>query len=416
MPGAGSEQRPNPAGLAATPSGPQSVASDQARADASVASAPADAGSAGSPDGACTGTLGAQLTRANPLISRGVSTFSSPGAGGQDVDGAYHNGGWSAGNPTDAAPAWVALHLDSGPSRLLVSWDDGGTYNYHYFRDQADEAVYGLPGAYHIDVSADSTNGSDGTWQTQVDVTANHVRTRAHAIDFAGQSWVKLVITGAPASAANGVSIGEIDVHDLSATGSCLPEDTWFFMGDSITAFAYDRASIHQPSFATGINAASPVFFPAMINGGIGGETSTDALARLDDALQLNPDYRFFVLGYGTNDAGGGNSVDQYRTNLQSLIDRVKAAGRTPVIPHIPPSADGGHDDIPAYNTVIDELTAQNQLLPGADLYGYFSQNTGLFNCPPCANNRMTDNLHPNDDGLRGMNAVWTTAMRGLYP
>jgi hypothetical protein len=28
----------------------------------------------------------------------------------------------------------------------------------------------------------------------------------------------------------------------------------------------------------------------------------------------------------------------------------------------------------------------------------------------------MTDNLHPNDDGLKGMNAEWTEAMRGLYP
>jgi hypothetical protein len=28
----------------------------------------------------------------------------------------------------------------------------------------------------------------------------------------------------------------------------------------------------------------------------------------------------------------------------------------------------------------------------------------------------MTDNLHPNDDGLEGMNAVWTEAMRVLYP
>ena len=50
-----------------------------------------------------------------------------------------------------------------------------------------------------------------------------------------------MVITAAPAEASNGVQIGEIDVHDISATGAGLPDDTWFFMGDSITAFAYDR-------------------------------------------------------------------------------------------------------------------------------------------------------------------------------
>ena len=78
-------------------------------------------------------------------------------------------------------------------------------------------------------------------------------------------------------------------------------------MGDSITAFAYDRAVRHQPSFAAAINTATAkAYMPAMINGGIGGEKSTDGLARLADTLALNPDYHFFVLGYGTNDAAGG--------------------------------------------------------------------------------------------------------------
>ena len=43
-----------------------------------------------------------------------------------------------------------------------------------------------------------------------------------------------------------------------------------------------------------------------MINGGIGGELAQDGLARLDEALMLNPDYRYFALCYGTNDAAGG--------------------------------------------------------------------------------------------------------------
>ena len=93
------------------------------------------------------------------------------------------------------------------------------------------------------------TDGTDGAWAAAGDpVIGNHVRTRAQALDFTGKTWVKMVITAAPAEASNGVQIGEIDIHDISATGAGLPDDTWFFMGDSITAFAYDRTN--PPSFA----------------------------------------------------------------------------------------------------------------------------------------------------------------------
>ena len=158
-------------------------------------------------------------------------------------------------------------------------------------------------------------------------MTGNHVRTRAHALDFTGKSWLKMVITAAPAKASSGVQIGEIDVHDISATGAGLPDDTWFFMGDSITAFAYDRTN--PPSFATLIDTATAhAYFPAMINGGIGGELTGSGLARLDEALALNPDYHFFAITYGTNDSWGNKTdTSAFRSNLQMMIDKIKAAG-----------------------------------------------------------------------------------------
>ena len=127
----------------------------------------------------------------------------------------------------------------------------------------------------------------------------------AHALDFTGMSWVKMVVTETPANASNNVIIGEIDVHDISADRDrACPEDTWFFMGDSITAFAYDRAAPISPASPPAINTAtSQAYLPAMINGGIGSELTATALARLDEALALNPDYRFFAISYGTNDS-----------------------------------------------------------------------------------------------------------------
>jgi acyl-CoA thioesterase-1 len=194
------------------------------------------------------------LQHPNPIISRSKTTFSSPPGGAAVVDSTYHSGGWYAGSPSAQAPAWVAIELGLGPSRVLVQWDDGGTYNY---RDPSSAMVYGLPGAYEIQVSNDSSNGQDGSWTNVVTVTDNAVRTRGHAIDFGGKSWVKLLITALPPNAANGVTIGEIDVHDISATGSRMPDDTWLFLGDSISAFAYDRAAAHQPRWRAWLRCSS---------------------------------------------------------------------------------------------------------------------------------------------------------------
>ena len=198
------------------------------------------------------------IAHPNPIISRHAMTFASNGNGAAVVDGQYHNGGWSAGT----LPAWVAIKLTTSASQVLVSWDDGGTYNYE---DPAGTTVYGFPADYHFEISADSTKGSDGTWTpVGTSIMGNKVRTRAQSFPFAGMSWIKMVITAAPAGeSSNGVQIGEIDVHDISATGAA--DDSWFFMGDSITAFAYDRGALHQPSFAAGINMASSAYFPAMI-------------------------------------------------------------------------------------------------------------------------------------------------------
>jgi lysophospholipase L1-like esterase len=367
--------------------------------------------SGGNGGGGATGSGGSytpptlKLSHPNPIISRNAQVFSFPAGGNAVVNGQYHNGGWAAGSPTAAAPAWVAIKLTAGPTRVLVSWDDGGTYNY---KDPAGTPVYGLAADYHFEVSADSTNGMDGTWTAAgTPVTGNHVRTRAHAFDFTGKSWIKMVITAAPAEASNGVQIGEIDVHDISATGADLPEDTWFFMGDSITAFAYDR--VYANTFADLISTATAkAYFPAMINGGIGGELTSAGLARLDEALALNPDYRFFAITYGTNDSWGNKTdTSGFRSNLQMMIDKIKAAGRTPVLSHVPYSADGNHTTLAQFNAVVDDLTRTNQLQVGPDFTTWFMEH---------ADQLQDDKVHPAPAGRVAMNKLWADAMRVVYP
>jgi lysophospholipase L1-like esterase len=357
----------------------------------------------------------------NPRISIGKPTFGYTSQLYQNtsvlVDGIFNTYAttWYAGFPSNSAPAWFAINLGPGPTRVLLEWNAGANYNY-------EETDYGGPGDYTIYTSSNSTTGSNGTWLPVVSVTNNIYRTRSHSFDFTGMSWVKMVITATPTNSLNGVTFDEVEVYDVSTAYSRgrIPEDTWFFMGDSITAFWADRSTAngtppaytndptsHMPDFAQLINAANTNYFPSMIDGGIGGESSADGLARLPQNLIDNPDYHYWALDYGANDASG-NTIDTtaFQANMQAMINLLLANGRIPVIPHISYATDGQHDYVANFNAVIDQLVATNHILAGPDSYTFFMNNT----------NQLVDGLHPNDAGIRSYNILWAQAMRHLYP
>jgi lysophospholipase L1-like esterase len=313
------------------------------------------------------------------------------------VDGKYRTfaGTWNAGRPTAEAPAWVAIDVGRGPSRLLLVWSASGSYNY-------DETDYGSPGSYRVETSADSTTGSDGSWSTVAHAEGVSTHAGEHAFDFRGARWVRFVVTGVPPTSPNGVQIDEIALHDVSQ-GS---DDTWFFMGDSITAFVFDRATpAHQPGFAERIHALAPAYDPAIINGGIGGDKSDDGVRRIDAWLTSCPDMKHWVLAYGTNDAAGNaEDVSRFRANMATLVARVRSAGREPVLGEIPFASDGQHGGIPRFNQVLAELReASAPLTP--PLYAWFSSHP----------DELRDGVHPNDAGIVSINRLWADAMRPLY-
>jgi lysophospholipase L1-like esterase len=163
-----------------------------------------------------------------------------------------------------------------------------------------------------------------------------------------------------------------------------------------------------MPDFAQWINRYNTNYFPSMINGGIGGETAANGLARLATNLTTNPDYYYWALGYGSNDsAGNNNNTTAFKSNLQAMINLLLANGRMPLIPHIPYAADGSHNYITNFNAVIDTLVASNHILAGPDLYTFFKANPGQL---------QADGLHPNDAGMRSFNLLWAQAVRQLYP
>jgi lysophospholipase L1-like esterase len=302
---------------------------------------------------------------------------------------------WAAGRPTPEQPAWVALDIGRGASRVVLSWSSAGSFNY-------DETDYGSPGAYRIETSADSRDGSDGAWVPVAQVEKVGTHARAHSFDFAGKRWVKFVVTGAPAASPNGVQIDEIEVRD--ATGGV--RDSWFFMGDSVTAFAFGRAPPHEIDFGANIQHRHPPHSPLVINGGIGGEKSDEGLRHIDEWLTLNPDARFWCLAYGTNDsAGDATDTAPFRANLGAILGRVQGAGRIPILASIPFAADGQHANIPRFNDVIADLRVAHSLPKGPDLYAWFAAHP----------EELRDGLHPNDRGVGSINRLWADAVETLY-
>lgn len=202
--------------------------------------------------------------------------------------------------------------------------------------------------------------------------------------------------------------IDEIDLYDVSTSSNL--NDTFFFSGASITTIAFNRFDEHQPSFDEDVHRAYPQLFPVMIDGGMGGWSSSDALTGIDLWLTLNPDMHYWLLGWGTNDAMDHASPEQYRANLQILIDKIKQAGHVPILgrltyAHVAGKNEGPLDqEIQSLNAVIDQLTVENGLIRGPDFYQLFREHWQTY--------LDTDGIHPSPAGAIAMNEAWFEALR----
>jgi lysophospholipase L1-like esterase len=342
-----------------------------------------------------------RVTTPSPLVSLDARVTASDNVTYPEhaTDGVYHDpSGVVFGLPTEDEPAWVAIELEGDYERLLLTFADAewGNYNAKKF----------TPRSYRIETSADSRDGADGEFTTVVEIEDNPVRTREHAFGFAGQRWVRFVVTAAHADSP-AVRVDEFALYDIGAAGDGKPEDTWFFLGDSITAGAFTR-TFNTNDFDRVISAAAPGFTPAYLNGGISGETASEGLARLERVLTEIPDVSHVLIGYGTNDSWGSQSVESvgFENSMNALVDRVLEADKVPILARIP-YASTAHATLPDFNAVIDRITADRGLPCGADLYGHF-----LLHPDELA----ADGVHPATAGYSSMNRVWAEAVLPLYP
>src|SRR6185312_3531280 len=166
------------------------------------------------------------------------------------------------------------------------------------------------------------------------------------------------------------LTINQVDIYDVSNNLN----DTFFFTGDSITGMAYNRFDANQPSYPEDVHKAYSQYFPVTLDGGFGGWNSSGAVQDIDSWLALNPDIKYWLLGWGTNDALEQVSPQIFQANLQVLVDKIEKAGHIPLIAHIPYMNKGASVDqeIQALNAVIDQVTVANGLIAGPDFYQLF--------------------------------------------
>jgi lysophospholipase L1-like esterase len=208
--------------------------------------------------------------------------------------------------------------------------------------------------------------------------------------------------------------------------------DYFVAMGDSITVGVFDDMTSDNTS-ADGRNTGGgyePVLndlrttakgYPqTVINEGIGGTSSIDGVSLIPTLVSKHPNAQRFLIGYGTNDAGGpvpsglglhpgdGGYPGTFKDNMQRIIAAVKNAGKVPHLAKIPASigAFAGRNSLyQTYNQVIDELVAENAgTVVGPDFFSW-------FNDPAHQNQFSSDGLHPNGVGYHSMGTLWFNAL-----
>lgn len=330
-----------------------------------------------------------------PLISRGKPIYGT-GTPGQMNDGFYgYVDGTAEGAWACTAGSWVAINVGAGASQVLVglSNDNAGGGSY----------LSSVIQAYRLQVSSDSTNGSDGTWTTAVTVTGNGAYAREHKFAFTGYSWVKLLV-----DTCTGGQLDELNVWDASFG----TPDTFAFLGDSITDGALRRHFYFGggllPSFQENVETNQPGHYPLQLNVGVTGQGASYWATNISSALALYPDVEYWCINLGMNDgASMPSQLTQWRTDMTTVVNAITGAGRVPIIARTTWTGaagygGGNYDTCPLRglnDNGVDWIVSTLGVRAGPDLFALFHTNGTAY--------AVNSDPHPNEAGYKGWTNAW---------
>jgi acyl-CoA thioesterase I len=157
------------------------------------------------------------------------------------------------------------------------------------------------------------------------------------------------------------------------------PGENIICLGDSLTAGVGASPGMDYPSQLSGLIGVH------VINAGVRGDTTGDALKRLDrDVLSKSP--RIVLVILGMNDLASALPSEKMFSNLEKIIDRIQAKGAMVVV---------GGIDFPTFGRGLTgsykQLCAQTGALLVPNIYEGIIGHEDL----------MSDTLHPNDKGYQ---------------
>ncbi len=170
--------------------------------------------------------------------------------------------------------------------------------------------------------------------------------------------------------------------------------------GDSLTAGFGTDAGKSYPDFLQQELDRRGLRY-RVVNAGISGETTTDALARLSTVSAFKP--VVVIVEFGGNDGLRGLPVSSTRSNLDQIVVGIKESGATVLLAGMTLPPNYGPDYIASFQRVYSDLAAENKvaLIPF------------LLEGVAGTNRMQRDGLHPTADGNR---LVAATVMRYLQP
>lgn len=159
-----------------------------------------------------------------------------------------------------------------------------------------------------------------------------------------------------------------------SATGD------WVAFGDSLTSgFGASEGNDYPTLLAQRIGRK-------IINKGVPGETTENALRRVDEIVRLKP--RVVLLCFGGNDGLQQLPMDKTFANLREIIDRLQANGSFVVLIGVRSASVSDR-----YATPFKKLAEEKHALYVPNIL------KGVLGSPSL----MSDYIHPNDDGYKAI-------------
>lgn len=164
-------------------------------------------------------------------------------------------------------------------------------------------------------------------------------------------------------------------------------------LGDSLTAgYGLSRKQAYPALIGEKMREAGYEF--EVVNAGWSGDTTAGGLRRLPEVLRARKKIDVFILQLGINDAFRGVTIEQMRSNLQAIIDQVRA--RHPdvaiIIAGMQLPLYSSDDYVSAFGQMYPTLAERNR----AALIPYLLEGVG-------GNPEMNqlDRVHPNAAGQR---------------